>query len=71
MTITRNQQTAVTVVTNNDPMYPYNSGNQTGSKTITLSGLYYGTYTVTTTYSTSTNVQTIPFTANTTVTVNF
>ena len=72
MTITRNQQTAVTVVTSNDSMYPYSSGNLTGQKSITVSSLYYGSYTVTTTYSGSTNVQTVnPFNANKTVTVNF
>jgi hypothetical protein len=73
MTITRNQQTAVTVVTGNDSMYPYSSGNQSGSTSITLSGLYYGSYTVTTTFSASPpNVQTVnPLNANKTVTVNF
>ena len=72
MTITRNQQSAVTVVTSNDPMYPYSSGNQSGSTSITLSGLSYGSYDVKTTYGGTTNDQTVnPLNANKTISVNF
>jgi fibronectin type 3 domain-containing protein len=70
LTITRNQKNAVTVVTATDPAY--NSGNLTGAKTKTVSGLYYGVYTITSTYTGKpANIQTITLNGNTTVTVNF
>jgi hypothetical protein len=59
-------------VTSNDPMYPYSSGNQSGSTSITLSGLSYGSYDVKTTYGGTTNDQTVnPLNANKTISVNF
>lgn len=70
MTLSRSSKSISTTVTCADPAYA--SAPQTGSKTMTLSGLYYGVYTVTSTWAGhTTNVQTIsPLSANTTVTIS-
>jgi type II secretory pathway pseudopilin PulG len=70
LTIQRNKSSAVTTVTATDPSY--SSGAKTSANTVTLSGLYYGAYTIVTTYpGYSNNIQTLTLSSSQTVTVNF
>jgi len=69
MTLSRSSKSISTTVTCADPAYA--SGPKTGSKTITLSNLFYGVYTVTSTWAGKPdNVQTVTLSASQTVTIS-